>query len=82
MNATTHPASLHLAHSQKPVIPRDRLIRLHEVLHLTGMGKSSVYDLMKKGQFPKNIRFNARMSVWKESDVLAWIQQAAAGAVQ
>jgi prophage regulatory protein len=77
MNATTQPSSLHLAHSQKPVIPRDRLIRLPEVLHLTGMGKSSVYDLMKSGKFPKNIRFNARMSVWKEADVLTWIQQVA-----
>lgn len=68
---------MHLVHSQKPVPPRDRLIRLPEVLHLTGLGKTSVYDLMQKGKFPQRIKFNARAAMWKESEVLCWIQDVA-----
>ena len=68
---------MHLVHDQKPVTPRDRFIRLPEVLHLTGLGKTSIYHLMQKGQFPRRIKFNARAAMWKESEVLTWIQQVA-----
>ena len=70
---------MQLAHSAKPVVPRDRFIRLPEVMHLTGLGKTSVYDLMKQGRFPVRIKFNARAAMWKESEVLTWIQQVSAG---
>ena len=75
MNAISSPASLHLAHSQKPVVPRDRFCRIAEVTHLTGLSKSVIYDLMKKGRFPVRVKFSARASMWKESEVLTWIQQ-------
>lgn len=73
---------MHLAHSASPVVPRDRFIRLPEVMHLTGLGKSSIYDLMGKGRFPSRIKFNARAAMWKESDVLTWIQTVAKEAEQ
>lgn len=73
---------MYLAHSQKPVPPKDRFIRLPEVLHLTGLGKSSIYGLMKQGRFPIRTKFNARAAMWRESEVLTWIQQVAAGGEQ
>ena len=64
-----------------PVVqPRDRLIRISEVCHLTGLGKTSIYDLMKKGRFPVRIKFSARAAMWPESAVMAWIQATAAEA--
>lgn len=56
---------------------RDRLIRLPEVLYLTSLGKTSIYELMNRGLFPKRIKFNARSSLWRESEVLAWIEETA-----
>lgn len=66
--------SLSLAHSAKPVIPRDRLLRLNEVESISGCKKSTIYKLMKEGKFPACIRVTSRMSAWPESQVLQWVQ--------
>ena len=73
---------MHLAHSANPVVPRDRFIRLPEVMHMSGLGKTSIYDLMKKGKFPARIKFNARAAMWRESEVLTWIQKVSAEVTQ
>ncbi len=57
-----------------PVTPRDRLIRLPDVESATGCKKSTIYDLMKSGRFPKPVRLSARHVVWPESAVLQWVQ--------
>ncbi len=57
-----------------PVPPRDRLIRLPDVESATGCKKSTIYDLMKSGRFPKPVRLSARHVVWPESAVLQWVQ--------
>ena len=66
---------MQLAHQSKPVVPRDKLIRLPEVEGLSGCKKSTVYTLMKKGEFPQPVRLSARMVAWSESAVLQWVQQ-------
>jgi prophage regulatory protein len=71
----TQAPSIHLAHTQKPVVPRDRLLRLPEVEAVTGCRKSTVYKLMKEGRFPKSVRITDRMSAWPESAVLQWVQE-------
>ena len=65
---------MQLVHSSKPVVPRDRLIRLPEVEALLGVKKSTIYDMLKKGEFIRPIRFSARAVVWPETAVLQWIQ--------
>lgn len=65
---------MQLVHETRPVVPRDRLIRMSEVETLTGLGKTSIYELMRAGKFPKSIRLHARMVAWSESSVLSWIQ--------
>lgn len=79
----TQAPALHLAHSTRPVIPRDKLLRLGDVEAMTGLKKSSVYALMRAGKFPKNIAVTRRMSAWAESAVLQWVQDRInTGAVQ
>ena len=41
---------MQLVHETRPVVPRDRLIRMSEVETLTGLGKTSIYELMKAGK--------------------------------
>lgn len=65
---------MQLVHQSKPVIPRDRLIRLPEVESLVGCKKSTIYTMLKQGTFPKPVRLSARMAAWSESAVLAWLQ--------
>ncbi len=48
----------------------NRLIRIPEVMSLTGLGKSTVWLWTKKGIFPKPKKLSPRVSVWNESDIL------------
>jgi prophage regulatory protein len=66
--------ALSLAHSAKPVTPRDRLLRLAEVEGITGLRKSCLYRLIQGGKFPASVRLTARSVAWSESAVHAWVQ--------
>jgi prophage regulatory protein len=39
-----------------------RFLRLKEVLAICGKSRSSVYDAIKKGEFPKPVKLSARSS--------------------
>lgn len=52
-----------------------RLIRLEEVRHLTGLGSSQVYALVKAGKFPAHIKLSPRCSAWEEAAVHRWIDE-------
>ena len=50
-----------------------RLIRRKEVQTKTGLCTSSIYALMKKGDFPQSLRISIRRVAWIESEVDQWI---------
>ncbi len=60
----------------------DRFILLPEVLHITGGSKTSIYQEMAEGRFPKNFSLNegGRRKVWLLSEVLQWQQNRIAAA--
>ncbi len=41
-----------------------RIIRLPEVKNLTGISRSQIYELIKKGKFPKQINLEALSEVF------------------
>ncbi len=51
-----------------------RLIRLPEVRALVGLGTTSIYDKIKKGEFPKQVKLG-RLSGWVEAEVQEWISR-------
>ena len=51
-----------------------RFLRLAEVLEMTGMGKTFIYDRMKEGTFPKQIQLGSRSVVWNEQEVIKWME--------
>jgi prophage regulatory protein len=51
-----------------------RLIRLKEVLAICGKSRSSVYDAIKKGEFPSPVKLRGRSSAWIKSEVLQWVE--------
>lgn len=65
---------MQVVHQSRPVVQRDRLVRLPEVEAMTGCKKSTIYELMRAGKFPKSLRLSARMVVWPETSVLQWVQ--------
>ena len=59
----------------------ERLLRLPQVMSATGMGRSTLYAAVQRGQFPAPIALaDARISVWAESDVQRWIERQIAAA--
>ncbi|HDV8349678.1 TPA: AlpA family phage regulatory protein [Burkholderia vietnamiensis] len=51
----------------------ERLLRLPTVLDMVGLGKTTIYDMMKEGSFPKPRRVR-NLSLWAETEVQAWIR--------
>lgn len=50
-----------------------RLIRRKEVQTKTGLGASSIYAMMKSGEFPLCLNLSERRVAWIESDINQWI---------
>jgi prophage regulatory protein len=52
----------------------ERLIKLGEVLSICAMSRSSMYDAIKKGQFPAPVKLSTRSCAWVKSEVLQWVE--------
>jgi prophage regulatory protein len=50
------------------------ILRLREVIKRTGLSRSSIYALMKLGQFPLSVKMSARSVGWVEAEVSDFIQ--------
>lgn len=51
----------------------DRILRLPEVLVLTGLSTSSVYRMMAEKTFPRPVRLGKNSVGWRSSSVQEWI---------
>lgn len=62
----------------EPEIDRPkRLIRIGGVIHLTGISKSYIYQLVSQNLFPKSIQLipGGSSVAWIEGEVLNWIDE-------
>lgn len=51
------------------------LLRLPEVMRLTGYSRSSIYALMKQSKFPAAVRLAGGGAVaWRSVDISSWIE--------
>lgn len=48
--------------------------RLPTVLQAVGLSRSSIYDMMQKGTFPKAVKLGPRAIGWNSHEVQAWIE--------
>jgi prophage regulatory protein len=46
-----------------------------EIEHRTGLKRSTIYDKMKAGTFPKPVKLGARAVAWLEPEIDAWIKE-------
>lgn len=52
----------------------DTLLRARAVVQATGYCRSSIYNLIKAGKFPKPVKLAGGGAVaWRSSEVAAWI---------
>ena len=50
-----------------------RLIRLPEVQHRVGLGRSTIYRWMAEGKFPRPVQLGGYAVAWAEDEVEDWI---------
>lgn len=50
-----------------------RLLRISQVIDKTSLSRSTIYELMRTGQFPKQLRISAKAAAWREDEIDAWI---------
>ncbi|GBL02058.1 transcriptional regulator [Vibrio harveyi] len=51
-----------------------RIIRLKEVITLTGLSKSSIYRYADGKAFPQSVQLGARSVGWIEEEINQWMQ--------
>lgn len=52
-----------------------KIIRLQEVIQLTGLARSTVYKFIKDQSFPRQVSLGGRSVGWVESEIQAWIAE-------
>lgn len=50
-----------------------RIIRIREVMALTGLSRSSIYLGIKQRTFPRQLKLSVRSSGWLRSEVIEWV---------
>ena len=74
MTLRKFPASDKIRESPRGLLSTNKFIRLDQVKLMTGLSKSTIYDWMAKGTFPKQISLGPRVVAWSEQAVETWIQ--------
>lgn len=50
------------------------LLRRPDVERITGLSRSSIYAMMKIGEFPQSIPLTGRIVAWLQSEILEWVK--------
>ncbi len=51
----------------------EQILKMPEVIRLTGLARSTIYKLISENRFPKQIKLTSFSSGWLQSEVEAWI---------
>lgn len=52
----------------------DALLRLPEVKARCGLSRSTIYDRMAEGRFPKTVSLGVNSVAWRESELAEWMR--------
>lgn len=52
---------------------QERFLRLPEVIHLCGLSRSTIYDLISRNAFPQQVSLGGKNVAWLQSEVSAWM---------
>lgn len=63
-------SSCNFDHSEKC-----RLLRMPDVINITGLPRSTIYLKVKNKEFPSQVQISSRSVAWIESEVHEWISE-------
>jgi len=50
----------------------ETFLRIADVSRVTGLPRATIYEMVNKGTFPKQVRLSPRAVGWLESEILHW----------
>ena len=53
---------------------KERLLKLPEVIQRVAFSRSTIYEKMRLGEFPEQVRLGVRAVAWREADIDNWIE--------
>lgn len=56
----------------------ERHLRRPAVEKITGLSRSTIYDLIAKGDFPRPVKLTTKAVAWPESAISKWLEDRAA----
>lgn len=54
---------------------QERFMRLPEVIHVSGLSRSTIYDLISRSAFPTQVSLGGKNVAWLASEVTAWMNE-------
>lgn len=49
------------------------ILRLTQVREITGLGRSTIYELIRRGEFPSSRQLGRRAVGWISSEIFQWV---------
>lgn len=53
----------------------EKLLTRKEVEHIIGLKRSTIYDWMRSGRFPRPMRLGPKAVRWRQSDITTWMEE-------
>lgn len=73
VSAAESGSAVQPAHSLR--CPSPVFIRLPTVLALIPISRSSLWEMVRRGDFPPPVKLSARVTAWRTDDVLSFIRR-------
>lgn len=54
-------------------LPKDGLSRFKDFAHLIPVSRTTLWRMVRAGKFPKPTRLSSHCTVWKNQDILDWL---------
>lgn len=61
-------------------LPLEGFVRLPQVLHVLGIGKTTFWEGIKTGRFPAPVKLGPRTAAWRVQDIRDLIERLSKGA--
>lgn len=59
----------------RPTLPDTGFLRLPQVLHFFPVGKSTWWDGVKNGRFPKSVKLGPNTTAWRAEDIRSLVEK-------
>jgi prophage regulatory protein len=60
---------------KRNILPFRRTIRRHELRQIVPLAETTIYEMERRGEFPRRFNLTPRCVVWDLAEVEAWIEQ-------